>query len=113
MSTTRTDFTFRVDTWPPDGKSIVEHVAGVEDYQVALATYRAACERRPAAASLRRADVRALIVRTVAACAWCRQRPTDTGRLKGHAVVSPLGAVGGKPTREPRIRRRSPPSERF
>jgi hypothetical protein len=27
--------------------SIVEHVAGIEDYQVALATYRAACERWP------------------------------------------------------------------
>jgi hypothetical protein len=25
----------------------VEHIAGVEDYQVALATYRAASERRP------------------------------------------------------------------
>src|SRR5262249_22359647 len=45
--TTRTHFTFRVDTWSPDGESIVEHVAGVEDYQVALATYRAACERWP------------------------------------------------------------------
>jgi hypothetical protein len=44
---TRTHFTFRVDTWTPDGESIVEHVAGVEDYQVALATYRAACERWP------------------------------------------------------------------
>jgi len=32
----------------PDGESIVDHVAGVEDYQVALATYRAACERWPA-----------------------------------------------------------------
>ena len=29
---TRTHFTFRVDTWTPDGASIVEHVAGVEDY---------------------------------------------------------------------------------
>jgi hypothetical protein len=27
MSTTRTQFTFRVDTWTPDGESIVEHVA--------------------------------------------------------------------------------------
>ena len=45
--TTRTHFTFRVDTWTPDGESIVEHVAGVEDYQVALATFRAACERSP------------------------------------------------------------------
>jgi len=26
---------------------VVEHVAGVEDYQVALATFRAACERWP------------------------------------------------------------------
>jgi hypothetical protein len=31
MSTLRTHFTFRVDTWTPDGESIVEHVAGVED----------------------------------------------------------------------------------
>jgi hypothetical protein len=34
MSTTRTQFTFRVDTWTPDGESIVEHVAGIEDYQL-------------------------------------------------------------------------------
>jgi hypothetical protein len=47
MSTLRTHFTFRVDTWTPDGESIVEHVAGIEDYQVALATYHAACERWP------------------------------------------------------------------
>ena len=44
MTKTRTHFTFRVDTWTPDGESIVEHIAGVEDYQVALATFRAACE---------------------------------------------------------------------
>ena len=36
MSTLRTHFTFRVDTWTANGESIVEHVAGVEDYQVAL-----------------------------------------------------------------------------
>jgi hypothetical protein len=44
MTTLRTHFTFRVDTWAPDGESIVEHVAGVEDYQVALATFLAACQ---------------------------------------------------------------------
>ena len=44
---TRTHFTFRIDTWTPDGESIVEHVAGIEDYQIALTTYRAACERWP------------------------------------------------------------------
>jgi hypothetical protein len=47
MTTTRTHFTFRVDTWTSDGKSIVEHVAGVEDYEIALATFRAACQRWP------------------------------------------------------------------
>ena len=47
MTKLRTHFTLRVDTWTPDGESIVEHVAGVEDYQVALATYPAACERWP------------------------------------------------------------------
>jgi hypothetical protein len=44
---TRTHFTFRIDTWTPNGESSVEHIAGVEDYQVALATFRAACERWP------------------------------------------------------------------
>ena len=44
MSKLRTHFTFRVDTCTPDGESIVEYVAGVKDYQVALATYRAARE---------------------------------------------------------------------
>jgi hypothetical protein len=35
MTTLRTHFTFRVDTWTPDGESIVEHIASIEDYQVA------------------------------------------------------------------------------
>jgi hypothetical protein len=38
--TTRTHFTFRVDTWTLDGESIVEHIADIEDYQVALVTFR-------------------------------------------------------------------------
>jgi len=37
MTTTRTHFTFRIDLWTADGESVVEHVAGVKDYQVALA----------------------------------------------------------------------------
>jgi hypothetical protein len=36
----RTNFTFRIDTWTPDGESIVEHVAGVEDYEIAVITLR-------------------------------------------------------------------------
>jgi hypothetical protein len=45
--TTRTHFAFRIDMWSPDGSSIIEHIAGVEDFQVAQATYRAAVERWP------------------------------------------------------------------
>ena len=44
---TRTHFTFRIDTWTPDGESIVEQIAGVEDFDVALATFRGACQRWP------------------------------------------------------------------
>jgi len=47
MTTLRTHFTFRVDTWTANGESIVEHVAGVEDYEVARATYHAAYQRWP------------------------------------------------------------------
>jgi hypothetical protein len=32
---TKTHFAFRVDIWDDTGDSIVKHVAGVEDYQVA------------------------------------------------------------------------------
>jgi hypothetical protein len=31
----------------PDGESVVEHIAGIEDYQLALVTFRAACQRWP------------------------------------------------------------------
>ena len=47
MAVTRTHFSFRIDLWTNDCESLVEHLAGVEDYQVALATYRAAVERWP------------------------------------------------------------------
>jgi hypothetical protein len=46
---TKTHFAFRVDIWDDTGDSIVEHVAGVDDFEVAEATYRAAVARGPAA----------------------------------------------------------------
>jgi hypothetical protein len=42
-------FTFRVDIWDDTGDSIVEHVAGIDDFKVAEATYRAAVARWPRA----------------------------------------------------------------
>jgi hypothetical protein len=39
---TRTHFTHRIDMWDSYGDIIIEHLTGVEDYQVAAATnYRA------------------------------------------------------------------------
>ena len=32
---TRTHFSYRIDTWTDDGETIVERVAGIEDYDVA------------------------------------------------------------------------------
>jgi hypothetical protein len=50
---TRTHFAFRIDVWDASGENLVEHIAGVEDYQVAQATYRAAVERPGTAITLR------------------------------------------------------------
>jgi len=46
---TKTHFAFRVDIWDDTGDSIVEHVAGIDDFEVAEATYWAAVARSPAA----------------------------------------------------------------
>jgi hypothetical protein len=40
---TRTNFTHRVDMW--DGAGVIEHLEGVEDFEIAEATYRAALKR--------------------------------------------------------------------
>src|SRR5262249_58658493 len=85
MTTTRTHFTFRVDTWTPNGESIVEHVAGVEDYPVAP-------RRLPTLAG--HADHLAARVRessrTAGVCAWPRAlahvpRPWRSGRCRWSA----------------------------
>jgi hypothetical protein len=55
---TKTHFTFRVDIWDDTGDSIVEHVAGVDDFEVAEATYRAAVGRWPRARITLRQGIR-------------------------------------------------------
>jgi hypothetical protein len=44
---TETYIAFRVDNWDDTSNSIVEYFAGVDDFEVAEATYRAACTRWP------------------------------------------------------------------
>ena len=58
--TTRTHFAFRIDLWTDDGENIIEHLAGAEDFNLAMATYRAACERWPKAAITLRQGARVI-----------------------------------------------------
>ena len=51
----RKRFAHRIDMWDDDGENIVEHLAGVEDFDLAMATYRAACLRWPRTAIARSA----------------------------------------------------------
>jgi hypothetical protein len=70
-TTTRRDFAHRIDLWDSSGEDIVEHLAGIEDFELAMATYRAACERWPGANITLRAGARVIEdtrrVRTAAA----------------------------------------------
>src|SRR5215510_6411326 len=85
-------FSPRIDMWTADGESIVEHIAGVEDYQVALATYRAAVERWPGGAITLRQGARVMKTAGGSGGMWpashtaravCGRRATPLGRCRG------------------------------
>ena len=59
---TKTHFAFRVHIWDDSGVSIIEHVAGVDDFEVAEATYRAAVARWPRARITLRQGIRVVHV---------------------------------------------------
>jgi hypothetical protein len=44
---TKTYFAFRIDLWDDAGDNLVEHLAGLDDYGMAVAAYWAAVESRP------------------------------------------------------------------
>jgi hypothetical protein len=50
---TKTYFTFRVDVWDSAANGILEHIAGIDDFEVAQATYWAAVARWPRIANLK------------------------------------------------------------
>jgi hypothetical protein len=56
----RTHFAHPVDAWDDEGSNVIEHLAGVEDFEVAMATYRAACQRWPNAAITLRQGARVI-----------------------------------------------------
>jgi hypothetical protein len=44
---TKTHFAFRIDVWDGATDNLVEHLAGLDDYSMAVAAYSAAVESRP------------------------------------------------------------------
>jgi hypothetical protein len=50
VNVNRTHFLYRIDMWTIDGEHVIEHMAGIEDFQLAMATYHAACQRWPGTA---------------------------------------------------------------
>jgi hypothetical protein len=44
---TKTYFAFRIDVWDGAGDNLVEHLAGLDDYAMAVAAYWTAIENRP------------------------------------------------------------------
>src|SRR5262249_6489233 len=55
---TKTHFAFRIDIWDDTANGIVEHVASVDDFEVAVTTYRAAVARWPKARITLRQGIR-------------------------------------------------------
>ena len=46
---TNTHFPFRVDVWDDQGNSIERHVAGIDDFEIAVSAYWETCRRWPKA----------------------------------------------------------------
>jgi hypothetical protein len=82
---TKTHFTFRVDIWDDAGDSIVEHVAGAGDFEVAVATYWAPVARWPRARITLRQGIRVV---------HDRARRIDTRQLRNLAAVGLFLATG-------------------
>ena len=82
---TQNDFAFRIDRWTDDGERIVEHVAGAEDFQIAMATYHAARKRWPKAAMTLRQGTRVIedSRRTRIGTLFCSRGPRRAAKAAG------------------------------
>jgi hypothetical protein len=47
MMNAETDFTYRVDRWDTYGGNIIHHIANMNDLELAMAAYEAACKQWP------------------------------------------------------------------
>jgi len=56
----RTHFLYRIHMWTGDGEQAIGHLAGIEDFELAMATYQAARKRWPGAAITLRQGARVI-----------------------------------------------------
>jgi hypothetical protein len=61
----RQHFAYRIDMWDGAGNEIIEHLAQVQDFELAMATYHAACLRWPTGRITLRQDGRVIVERGV------------------------------------------------
>ena len=47
MTISETDFAYRLDRWDTYGGNIIHHIAIIDDLELAMAAYEAACKRWP------------------------------------------------------------------
>jgi hypothetical protein len=47
MTTSEIDFAYRIDRWDPYGGNIIHHIANMNDLELAMAAYEAACKLWP------------------------------------------------------------------
>ena len=56
----RTNFAHRIDMWSDDGGTIIEHLAGIDDCELAMAANQFAVERSPKTAITLRQGARVI-----------------------------------------------------
>jgi len=80
--------------WTIDGEFVIEQLAGIEDFQLAMATYRAACRRWPGAAITLRQGAKVIEDNR-------RERTAKAARSgNGTFVQNPQGLISGLVKRE-------------
>ena len=47
MTISETDFAYSLDRWDTHGGNIIHHIANIDDLELAMAAYEAACKQWP------------------------------------------------------------------
>jgi hypothetical protein len=60
MTTAKTDFAYRIDRWDTHGSNIIHHIATMNDLELAMVAYEAACKLWPGELITLRQDARTI-----------------------------------------------------